>query len=170
MSLDIIITNKSTLIKVMAENQAIALANVYPEHFLRYWPFVRESVSHRWNPLTKPSDAELWYFLWSAWTNGKANNRDAGDLRLHTAHHDATVMTLPVWCKHSIVSWNVYLWLSCGFARLYLVVELSMMTSSNGKIFRVTGPLCGEFTGLRWIHCTKASDAELWRFLWSASE
>ena len=22
-----------------------------------------------------------------------------------------------------------------------------MMTSSNGKIFRVTGPLCGEFTG-----------------------
>ena len=24
---------------------------------------------------------------------------------------------------------------------------LSMMTSSNGNIFRVTGPLCGEFTG-----------------------
>ena len=22
-----------------------------------------------------------------------------------------------------------------------------MMTSSNGNIFRVTGPLCGEFTG-----------------------
>ena len=25
------------------------------------------------------------------------------------------------------------------------------MTSSNGSIFRVTGLLCGEFTGLRWI-------------------
>ena len=25
-----------------------------------------------------------------------------------------------------------------------------MMTSSNGNIFRVIGPLCGEFTGLRW--------------------
>ena len=24
---------------------------------------------------------------------------------------------------------------------------LCMMTSSNGNIFRVTGPLCGEFTG-----------------------
>ena len=24
---------------------------------------------------------------------------------------------------------------------------LYMMTSSNGNIFRVTGPLCGEFTG-----------------------
>ena len=26
-----------------------------------------------------------------------------------------------------------------------------MMTSSNGSIFRVTGHLCGEFTGQRWI-------------------
>ena len=44
-----------------------------------------------------------------------------------------------------------------------------MMTWSNGNIFRVTGPLCGEFTGHRWIPLTKASDAELWCFLWSAS-
>ena len=36
-----------------------------------------------------------------------------------------------------------------------------IMTSSNGNIFRVTGPLCGEFIGHRWIPCTKASDAEL---------
>ena len=43
-----------------------------------------------------------------------------------------------------------------------------MMTSSNGNIFRVTGHLCGEFTGHRWISLTKASDAELWYFLWSA--
>ena len=44
------------------------------------------------------------------------------------------------------------------------------MTSSNGNIFRVTAHLCGEFTGLRWIARTKASDAELWCFLWSAPE
>ena len=30
-----------------------------------------------------------------------------------------------------------------------------IMTSSNGNIFRVTGPLCGEFTGHRWIPLTK---------------
>ena len=30
-----------------------------------------------------------------------------------------------------------------------------MMTSWNGNIFRVTGPLCGEFTGHRWIPLTK---------------
>ena len=35
-----------------------------------------------------------------------------------------------------------------------------MVTSSNGKIFRVTGHMCGEFTGPRWIPRTKASDAE----------
>ena len=34
------------------------------------------------------------------------------------------------------------------------------MTSSNGNIFRVTGHLCGEFTGPRWIPRTKANDAE----------
>ena len=45
-----------------------------------------------------------------------------------------------------------------------------MMTSSNGNIVRVTGHLCGEFTGPRWIPHTTASDAELWCFLWSASE
>ena len=40
----------------------------------------------------------------------------------------------------------------------------------NGNIVRVTGHLCGEFTGPRWIPRTKASDAMLWCFLWSASE
>ena len=49
----------------------------------------------------------------------------------------------------------------------YIGNILNMMTSSNGNIFRVTGPLCGEFTGQRWIPLTKASDAELWCFLWS---
>ena len=37
-------------------------------------------------------------------------------------------------------------------------------------IFRVTGHLCGEFTGHRWIPNTKASDAELWCFLWCLSK
>ena len=40
-----------------------------------------------------------------------------------------------------------------------------MMTSSNGNIFHVSGPLCGELTGHRWIPLTKDSDMELWRVL-----
>ena len=39
--------------------------------------------------------------------------------------------------------------------------EEMMMASSNGNIFRVTGPLCGEFTDNRWIRRTKASDAKI---------
>ena len=45
-------------------------------------------------------------------------------------------------------------------------VIFHMMTSSNDNIFRVTGHLCGEFTGDRWIPSTKDSDAEPWCFLW----
>ena len=46
----------------------------------------------------------------------------------------------------------------------------TMMTSPNENFFRVTGPVWEETTGNRWIPLTKASDAELWCFLWSAPE
>ena len=59
------------------------------KQYPRYWPFVREFTGHRWIPRTKPSDAELWCFLWSApWMNGWVNTREAGDLRRHRAHYD----------------------------------------------------------------------------------
>ena len=38
------------------------------------------------------------------------------------------------------------------------------------EYFRVTGSLCREFTGQRWILFTKASDVELWCFLPSVPE
>ena len=40
--------------------------------------------------------------------------------------------------------------------------HISCWRHQNGNIFRVIGPLCGEFTGDRWITLTKTSDAELW--------
>ena len=40
--------------------------------------------------------------------------------------------------------------------RRYLII-----TSSNGNTFRVTGPLCVELTGDRWIPLTKTSDTDL---------
>ena len=43
----------------------------------------------------------------------------------------------------------------------HVALTWNMMTSSNGNIFRVTGHLCGEFTGPRWIPHTKASDGAL---------
>ena len=51
---------------------------------------------------------------------------------------------------------------TCTFTHIF---HDYMTTSSNGNIFRVTGLLCGEFIGDRWIPHTNASDAELWYFL-----
>ena len=64
----------------------------------------------------------------------------------------------------------VYIILIKRWAALRQRHHSNIMTSSNGNIFRVTGPLCGEFIGPQWIPRTKASDAKLWYFLWSAPE
>ena len=63
---------------------------------------------------------------------------------------------------------NVYVYWKQRY--MHVFTTSSMMTSSNGNIFRVTGHMCGEFTGPRWVPRTKANDAELWCFRWSASE
>ena len=57
-----------------------------------------------------------------------------------------------------------------GLISLTQAAKETHVTSSNGSIFRVTGPLCGEFAGHRRIPLTKASDAELWCFLLSVPE
>ena len=58
-------------------------------------PLWGESIGHRWIPLTKTNDAELWCFsLICAWINGWANNREAGDLRRHRTHYEVTAMHL----------------------------------------------------------------------------
>ena len=63
------------------------------EIFPCYWPFVRGT--HR-SPVDSPHKGQwrgpLVFFFICAWTNGWANNRDAGDLRLHGAHYVVTVM------------------------------------------------------------------------------
>ena len=43
----------------------------------------------------------------------------------------------------------------------FLVHKIYMMTSSNGNIFRVSGHLCGEFTGPWWIPHTKSSSVNI---------
>ena len=63
--------------------------NIFPDT----GPLWGEFTSHRWIPLTKAGDVELWcFFFICAWTNGWVSNRDADDLRRHRAHYDVTVM------------------------------------------------------------------------------
>ena len=78
--------------------------------------------------------------------------------------------TTPVDFYNDQTTLNLYLTASVfrdirGKRSYCLMNYCPMMTSSNGNIFRVTGHLCGEFTGPRWILRTKASDEELWCFL-----
>ena len=74
----------------------------------------------------------------------------------NTILYNAATIKLNVQCNHNdVIKWKYFLryWPLCW-----------------GNIFRVTGPLCGEFTGHRWVPRTQASDAELWCFLWFALE
>ena len=89
--------------------------------------------------------------------------RVAGLLAKNTYGGYIRIFEWSVGCSYCLslyrITWNrVKLW------------TRGLMTSSNGNIFRVTGHLCGKFTGHRWISHTKASDAELWCLLWSAPE
>ena len=54
--------------------------------------------------------------------------------------------------KIKIAVWRLRQWIGSS------LIQVIMMKSSNGNIFRVTGHLCGEFTDHRWIPRTKASD------------
>ena len=51
--------------------------------------------------------------------------------------------------------WVRYCALYASMIKLPWTSPINMMTSSNGNIFRFTGPLCGEFTGDRGFPRTK---------------
>ena len=79
--------------------------------------------------------------------------------------------TIPTGCEHCvsiILCINAKHGMVTSIDFLWSWMAICMITYSNGNIFRVTGPLYGELIGYRWIPTTKASDTELWCFLWSA--
>ena len=51
-------------------------------------------------------------------------------------------------CRYGIN--HNYIW-SIDHIQIFVAYIVNMTASSNGNIFRVTVPLCGEFTGYRWI-------------------
>ena len=61
--------------------------------FPRYWPFVR---GIHLSPVDPPHKCQwlgaLIFSLTCPWTNGRANNRDPGDLRRHCTHYDVSVI------------------------------------------------------------------------------
>ena len=138
------------------------------ETFPHYCPFVKGTNQSTVDSHHKrPTMRRFIISLIVVWTGCLKTNRATGDSKLHDAHVIISV------------AFELQIYAPLAFTRvsppsvtqvrkpLYLH---TMMTSSNRNIFRVTGHLCGEFTGHRWIPHTKASDAELWCFLWFARE
>ena len=79
-------------------------------------------------------------------------------------HDDVKTIVLHAYCKYTTVfrtglqGRTVCNWLVIPCINIFEKKK----KKSNGNIFRVTGLLCREFTGHRWIPLTKASDVELW--------
>ena len=147
----------------MRFHHMMTLSNGYI--FPRYWPFLwGESTGHRWIPLTKANDASLWCFLWCAPEQTVEVTFETSVIwRHHSAYCDDTVMsdTLELFsfqctvpqcsrqhcgCKQTRCTWVVHQILyqvrdNLGNGKHHDVIKW--------KHFRVTGPLCGEFTGHR---------------------
>ena len=74
------------------------------KHFLRYWPFVRGI--HR-SPVNSPHKGKwrgvLILSLICAWINGWVNNREAGDLRRHSAHYDVIAMKQDILVQFAVI-------------------------------------------------------------------
>ena len=89
-------------------------------HFLRHWPFVKGI--HR-SLVDSPHKGQwrgaLIFSLICVWTNGWANNGDAGNLRRHRVNYDLTVM-IPFNLFHILLTaLDAYgehrrTWTSCG--------------------------------------------------------
>ena len=82
---------------------------------------------------------------------------------------DRTCLTVGNFWDNSTSTLSLLLSYCHSFKDMALMYLIYMMTSSNGSTFRVTGLLCGEFTGPWCIPRTKASDAEFWCFPWYVS-
>ena len=102
------------------------------KHFTRYWPFVR---GIRRSPVNSTHKGQwrgaLMFPLICNWINGWVNNREAGDLRCHSAHYDVTVIIFfeanssyswwTIWgmchaLHHDVMTWNWFLHY-CPFVR-----------------------------------------------------
>ena len=73
----------------------------------------------------------------------QSNTSNDPDPRCHVASLDHNQLNHSSFNRRK----NKQLQVSTFISRFTNLHEESMMTSSNGNIFRITGPLCGEFTG-----------------------
>ena len=135
----------------------------FKTHCIKLKTFTFHLVSHRLIPLTKGQQRgkcfHFFHFMtlsWGIWPVQQRVNQ------LYFLHWNGNVIILIKFSSLTAPDVVKKKMTNCIAASDEKFIN--MMTSSNGNIFGVTGLLCGEFTGPRWIPRTKASDAELWCF------
>ena len=99
------------------------------KRFPRHWPFVRTHRSSVDSPHKGQWRGALMFSLICAWTNGWANNRDAGDSRHYRVHYDVNIMAIAVegmsvdcgnltwrtsWWRHQMETFSALLALCAG--------------------------------------------------------
>ena len=93
------------------------------KHFSIYWPFVREFTGHRWIPISKTSDKELWCFLWSESERTVGQNIETPAIwDAHRAHYDVTLMAewMCINCTWANARYSISvtaLWFNCIISR-----------------------------------------------------
>ena len=108
------------------------------------------------------------HYVWPTSGNRQCANTVCGKY-LHTEIGSVNYILCWMWTNLH-VDWDC-----CYITRRQKLKTNSAMPLYHDDIikwntFHITGPLCGVFTGHCWIPLTKASDAELWCFLWSVPE
>ena len=146
----------------------------------RHWPLWGESTGGF--PSQRTSNAKCFHLITSSW---RATHETLPSRWLHKLIHGNRAIVADIGWLMCPSNNPRNLGINAGLNYLHLDIAclqqnassmqilwgvLYMMTSSKGKIFHVTDHLCGGFIDHRWITHTKAGDAELWCFLWSAPE
>ena len=133
-------------------------------------PLCGEFNGHRWIPLTRASDVELWFYLRLEYTSSKQSQGWCFEMSSRSLWRHSSVWSNSIETEQLRKNYKY----SCSHRidnnNSYTLDMFPWWHHQNWNIFRVTGLLCGEFSGHRWMPRTKAGDAELWCFLWSASE
>ena len=110
--------------------------------------------THGWLPMFAWSCRHTWqWYVLHMHPTSQSQNTNPPDSKVHGAYMG------PTWGRQDPSGPHV--------GPMNFAIRDNMMTSSNGNIFRVTGPLWGEFTG----HPVNSPHKDQWRelcFLWSA--
>ena len=117
----------------------------------------------------KNKTQQAWHMTWIilgtksfplmyAWTNGWANNRDAGDLRRHRAHHDVTVIE----SYDDVMTWLILI-INTLWGDPLATGEFPFTRANNAQLwcFLVS---CRWFE-TPWRHCDIRSTRSCWHFI-----